>query len=287
MRLQPRLFGVEGTRLKPRIPVRIMPKPLAPPKPKLSWRLGVRLVAWASIAAGLAWGGREVNSFLLRDPRFQFACGENEPACADLEIRGAVYANRARIQNVFAPDFNASVFGMPLAERRRRLLAVDWVSTASISRVWPHGIAVTVTERTPVAFAKLPIAGTARYRFSLIDSEGVLLSIPPRVRFHLPVLSGVREEQTEADRRARVKAMQHLLEDLGPEAKDISEINAASTLEMRLIAEIDGHAVELWIGDQHYRARYRHFVNNYEEIRKHSEQASVFDLRLDDRILAK
>ena len=264
-----------------------MPKPVAPSKPKLNWRLGVRLVAWASILAGLAWGAREVNSFLLRDPRFQFACGENEPTCGNLEIRGAVYANRARIQNVFAPDFGASVFSMPLAERRRRLLAVDWVNTASISRVWPHGIAVTVTERVPVAFAKLPIAGTSRYRFSLIDSEGVLLSIPPRVRFRLPVLSGVMEEQTEADRRVRVKAMQHLLDDLGPQAKDISEINAASALEMRLIADIDGHAVELWIGDRHYRSRYQHFVNNYEEIRKHSDQASVFDLRLDDRILAK
>ena len=265
-----------------------MPKPLAPPpKSKLNWQLGVRLVAWAILVAGLAWGGREVNSFLLRDPHFQFACAENEPACANLEIRGAVYSSRARITNVFAPDFGASVFSMPLSERRRRLLAVDWVSTASISRVWPHGIAVTVTERTPVAFAKLPIASTSRYRFSLIDSDGVLLSIPPRVRFHLPVLSGVTEEQTEADRRVRVKPMQHLLEDLGSQAKDISEINAASTLEMRLIAEIDGRAVELWIGDQHYRARYQHFVNNYEEIRKHSDQASVFDLRLDDRILAK
>src|SRR5580700_9930859 len=115
-----------------------MPTPIPPPKPKWHWRRVVRLAAWASIAAGLAWGGREVNSFLLRDPRFQFACADTEPACANLEIRGAVYANRARILNVFAPDFNASVFGMPLAERRRRLLAVDWVSTASISRVWPH-----------------------------------------------------------------------------------------------------------------------------------------------------
>ena len=263
-----------------------MPKALAPPKPKLNWRMGIRLVAWASLVAGLAWGGREVNSFLLRDPHFQFACGTDE-ACGNLEIRGAVYASRARLQSVFAPDFGASVFSIPLAERRRRLLAVDWVSTASVSRIWPRGIAVTITERSPLAFAKLAIAGTARYRFSLIDGDGVLLSIPPRVRFRLPVLSGVTEEQTEADRRVRVKAMQHLLDDLGPQAKDISEINAASTLDLRVIAEIDGQAVELWIGDQHYRSRYRHFVSNYDEIRKHSDQASVFDLRLDDRILAK
>jgi len=249
--------------------------------------MGARLVAWAGIVAGLAWGSREVNSFLLRDPRFQFACGANDPACANLEIRGAVYASRARIQNVFAPDFGASVFSMPLAERRRRLLAVDWVSTASISRIWPHGILVTVTERSPVAFAKLPIAGTARYRFSLIDSQGVLLSIPPRVRFRLPVLSGVMEEQTETDRSLRVRAMQHLLDDLGPQAKDISEINATSTLDMRVIAEIDGHAVELWMGDQHFRSRYRHFLSSYEEIRKHSDQANVFDLTLYHRIFAK
>ncbi len=137
-----------------------MPKPLAPPKPKLNWRLAVRLIAWAIPVAGLAWGGREVNSFLLRDPHFQFACGDKEPACADLEIRGAVYASRARIVNVFAPDFGASVFRIPLPERRRRLLAVDWVKTASISRIWPHGIVVTVTERNPVAFAKLPITRT-------------------------------------------------------------------------------------------------------------------------------
>jgi cell division septal protein FtsQ len=264
-----------------------MPKPLAPPKPKLNWRLGVRLAAWAVLAAGLAWAGREVNSFLLRDPRFQFTCGGKETDCANLEIRGVVYTSKARVQNVFSPDFGASVFKLPLAERRRRLLAVDWVKTASISRIWPHGIVVAVTERSPVAFAKLPIAGTARYRFSLIDSDGVLLSIPPRVRFRLPVLSGVMEEQTEADRSVRVKAMQHLLDDLGPQGKDISEVNAASTLDMRVITAIDGHAVELRIGDQHYRTRYMHFVNSYEEIRKHSEQSSLFDLRLDDRILAR
>jgi cell division protein FtsQ len=249
--------------------------------------MGLRVIAWTAIAAGVAWGSKEVNWFLLRDARFQLACADSEPSCANLEIRGIVYANRARIQNVFTLDFGGSVFNIPLAERRRRLLAVDWVSTASISRVWPNKIVVTVTERHPAAFAKLAIAGSARYRFALIDSEGVLLAIPPRVRFRLPVLSGVTEEQTEADRRLRVKAMQHLLDDLGPQAKDISEINAASTLDMRLITEIDKHAVELWIGDQHYRSRYQHFVSNYEEIRKHSEQASVFDLRLDDRILAK
>lgn len=264
-----------------------MPRPIPPPKPKLTWRRAAGLLVWAVIVAGIAWGGKSVNSFLLHDPRFELECPPATPSCANLEIHGAVYASPARIQSVFARDFGASVFNIPLAERRRRLLAVDWVNSASVSRVWPSRIVVNVTERTPVAFAKLPIGGSTRYRFSLVDRDGVLLSIPPRVRFPLPVMSGITEEQTEADRAVRVRAMQHLLDDLGPQAKDISEINASSTLDMRLITEIDGHAVELLIGDQHYRSRYMHFLSHYEEIRKHSEQATVFDLRLDDRISAR
>lgn len=263
-----------------------MPRPLPPPKPRVNWRLGVRVLAWAAIAAGAAWGAKQVNSFLVTDPRFQLSCGDHQPSCANLEIRGAVYTSKGRIQNVFASDFGSSVYKIPLAERRRRLLAVDWVSTASISRLWPNKLVVTITERRPAAFAKLPV-GAGRYRFELIDADGVLLSVPPRVRFHLPVLSGVNEDQTERDRQLRVAAMQHLLDDLGPDAKQISEVNAASTVDMRVITEVDHHAVELWVGDQHFRSRYRHFVDSYDEIRRHQEQASVFDLRLDDRILAR
>lgn len=264
-----------------------MPRPLPPSQSKLTWRRAARVIVWTVIVAGVAFGAKTVNSFLLHDPRFELECPAGKASCADLEIHGAVYASPARIQSVFAEDFGTSVFHIPLAERRRRLLAVDWVNSASLSRVWPSRIVVNITERAPVAFAKLPIAGSARYRFSLIDLDGVLLSIPPRVRFHLPVMSGLTEEQTEADRGVRVRAMQHLLDDLGPQAKDISEINASNTLDMRVITEIDGHAVELLMGDQHYRSRYLHFLSHYEEIRRHSEQATVFDLRLDDRISAR
>jgi cell division septal protein FtsQ len=264
-----------------------MPKLIPTPKTKLNWRMGLRLLVWSAVLASVAWGSREVTSFLQHDPRFDFECNSAVSICPNLEIHGAIYANRARIQSVLVPDFGASVFSIPLAERRRRLLAIDWVSTASIARVWPGSIVLNITERTPVAFAKLPIAGSAHYRFSLIDKDGVLLSIPPRVRFHLPVLSGVTEEQSEADRGLRVKAMQHLLDDLGPRSKEISEINAANIIDMRLIAERDNRAVELWVGDQHYRARYMNFLNHYDEIRKHSNDATIFDLRLDDRILAR
>jgi cell division protein FtsQ len=264
-----------------------VPKPPAPPKPKFSWRTALRIAVWLSVFAGLAWGASEAHSFLLRDPRFELRCDPAERTCASLEIRGAVYASRYRIAQVFAPDFGQSVFHIPLAERRRHLLAIDWVRAASVTRIWPDQIVVTVTERRPVAFAKLPIAGTGRYWLGLVDDDGVLLSVPPHVRFHLPMLSGISEQQTDEERRARVKTMERLLDDLGSNARGISEINVGALDNVRVISDLDGRALELWIGDREYRSRYMNFVNHYGEIRSHSEQARVFDLRMDDRILAR
>jgi cell division protein FtsQ len=252
-----------------------VPKTAPPPKPKFNARLWLRVALWSGIFASAAYGGREVRSFLLSDPRFELA---------NLDVRGAVYSNRARLEGVFAPDLRHSVFNIPLAERRRHLLAIDWVRTASIERVWPNRIVVTIAERRPVAFAKMPIAGSPRHWLTLIDADGILLSIPPKVRFRLPVLSGVTEDQTDEERRVRVESMEHLLADLGPQAKDISEINAASAQDMRVIADVDGLGLELWLGDQRFRSRYMNFLSHYEEIKGHAENARVFDLRMDDRI---
>src|SRR5436305_3455004 len=144
-----------------------MPRKPEPPKPARSkWLLWSRILVWSAAFASVAWGGKEVHSFLLRDPRFRL---EN------LEIHGAQYTSPARVQSAFSPDFDKSVFQIPLAERRRHLLAIDWVRTASVTRVWPNRLIVTVTERKPVAFAKLPIAGSVRHWMALIDADGVLL----------------------------------------------------------------------------------------------------------------
>jgi cell division protein FtsQ len=266
-----------------------MPKAV-PPK-RLNWRLVLAIIAGFLLFVSTALATRRVQSLLLANGRFfldtNFTAG-GTGSSADvpgIRVEGNRYTSRDRIVLVFAPDINKSIFHIPLAERRRRLLAIDWIEDASVLRVWPNQVIVKVRERRPVAFAKLPIGVAGQFRYMLIDAQGVLLSVP-RQRFDFPVLTGVTEDQPEPERCKRVIAMQQLLRQLGPVAsRMISDINVANPLDLRISARISGHDLELWLGDRNFLARFQNFNNHFDEILRQADGASVYDLRLDDRIM--
>jgi cell division protein FtsQ len=221
--------------------------------------------------------GLKVRQFVLSDPQFTLSREHKDT----LTIQGMNFTSRSKVLRVFSSDFGHSVFSVPLAERRRRLLAIDWVEDASVSRIWPDRLVVRIHERTPVAFVFF------RSGVLLIDSRGVLLDPPAQAQFAFPVLSGVREEETEDQRRERVRCLARVQEDLGYMAKDISEVNASDPDNIRIVAQIEHRTVELIMGDSNFGRRYQNFLSHYPEIEKHSPNAKRFDLRLDDRITAE
>jgi cell division protein FtsQ len=251
--------------------------------PRIRWRLWFSIAALLAVCASTAMAALKLRQFVTRDARFTLS-RERRDAIAVIGLR---YASLAKVQRVFAVDFDHSVFSIPLDERRRRLLAVDWVENASVSRLWPDRLAVRIQERKPVAFVLLHSS------VLLIDAHGVLLEPPPRAQFTFPVLSGIREDEAlprpEADaaRLARVRALLRVEEDLGYMAKDVSEVNAANPENIRILAQVDNRPVELILGNTDFGRRYQNFVSHYPEILKTSPAAKVFDLRLDGRITAK
>lgn len=247
----------------------------------IRWRLWLGIGLAACVCVSTAMAALKVREYATTDPQFKLSRYQKD----SLVIDGVRYASRSKIQHAFAQDFDRSIFSVPLAERRRRLLAEDWVEDAAISRIWPDRLVVRIRERTPVAFVYF------RAGILLIDSQGILLEPPSLqgepVHFTFPVLSGVREEEPEEQRAERVQAMLRLQEDLGYMAKDISEVNAADLENLRVIAKVDNRAVELIMGDGNFGRRYQNFVSHYPEISKQSPDVKTFDLRLDDRITAK
>jgi cell division protein FtsQ len=248
-----------------------------------SWRIWATAFGWLAVCVSTAIAARKVEHFVSTDPQFTFSTQRRDA----IGIAGVKYASRWSVARVFAPDSGRSIYLMPLAERRRRLLAIDWVEDASVSRLWPNRILVRIAERKPVAFVKLVAEKARASRLALIDAEGVLLEPPSSARFTFPILLGVSDQQREPERRTRVAAMQRLLEELGPLAKDVSEINAANTEDMRVVAQVDGHTMELELGDSGFARRFQHFVNHYPEVKRRTPYATSFDLRLENSIITK
>ncbi len=256
------------------------------------WRTGVRyallsLLLLATMAAALFLWSR-ADAFLAEDVRFRLAEPSKETGeSTALRIEGAVYAPRQKIVEAFAIDYGRSIYLLPLAERRRNLMAIDWVKDATVSRLWPDRLAVRIVERKPVAFIQMSPSGqNAANEVALIDAEGVILSQPERARFTLPVLTGIRREQSENMRRERVRAAVRLVDSLGDLASRISEIDVSDPGNVKIVQPAEGQVVMLMLGDRNYLARLRNFLRHYPEILRRLPGARSFDLRLDNRITA-
>jgi cell division protein FtsQ len=258
-----------------------VPKPAEKKPRRFRARTWLAIGAFLTVFVSTALAARTIEGFLTHDPRF-FLNAPTYRVNDGISILGATNTSLGSVQQVFTQDYGRSVYDIPIAERRRRLLAVDWIQDASVSRVWPNRIIVRVHERKPVAFVNVPHESVL-----LVDAEGVLLSPPPRANFELPVLSGVWIAQSEPERKVRVQAALRLLDDLGPASSSVSEVNATSPDDLRVMADIDGKTYDLWLGDTNFGSRFHNFTEHLADLRAGSPNAKVFDLRIDDRITAR
>jgi len=254
-----------------------MPKETKKAPPVNRWKIWLAAGGIVLATVSSAFAALRVRQFALTDPQFKLS-SEHKGA---IQIYGLTYASGPKIARVFAADFEHSIFLVPLAERRRRMLAVDWVEDATVSRIWPDRLVIRVRERKPLAFVFF------RSGVLLIDSRGVLLEPPPQAQFTFPVLSGVRETETESQRRERVRCLLRVQEELGDAAKDLSEVNATDVNNVRIVVQVEHTAVDLNLGDHDFGDRFRNFVKHFPDIQRTSPNARTFDLRLDDRIMAE
>lgn len=238
-------------------------------------RLIATFVTAAVVLSAALFALHLIEQFLIMDPRF--ALGEPGDE-SSLQISGAAHASRPAIQKIFADDEGASVYLIPLAERRDAVRDIPWVREASVARVWPNRVIVRVQERTPVAFVRLNSS-----RFGLIDAEGVILP-PATDRFKLPVLAGVRASDAVVARRQGVQRMLRLTAELGDATANISEIDVSDGDNLKVSQPYDGRFLTLLLGDRNFKARYGNFLSHYSQIQQRLPGAAVLDLRLEDRI---
>lgn len=261
------------------------------PRPSLfdSFRWG-RVALWTGVGmtvlVGSLFGWHRTEEFLIRDDRFRLAEPQDFAGLSpSLQVEGVHYASASQIRHVFAPDFGRSLYLVPVNARRKDLLAIDWVEAATVSRVWPNTVKVSVMERRPVAFIQLPPRRKGGLsEFALIDKDGYILRPRVAARFTLPVIKGIRETEERTDRRARVRRVISMLQSLGTLASHISEVDVSDPNNLIVAQHMDDRVLNLMIGDENFSTRMSNFINNYNEIKSKRPDAVNFDLRVDNMI---
>ena len=251
----------------------------------LTIRRGLIIATVASIAlVALLWGAIQLEHFLIRDPQFTLASppdpGEASPA---VEIMGVAHSARDNVASMFEKDYGRSIYLMPLRQRRDELLRLQWVKDARVTRVWPNRLQIRITEREPAAFVQLP----GETELPLIDTDGFILRQEIQESLNLPILTGVTRQQSDDERRVRVRRLRKLMNDSGELSAKISEVDATDPDNLKVMQDAGGKAVTLIIGNRYFKRRLEKFRQNADDLLRRDPSKTTFDLRIDGSIYAR
>jgi cell division protein FtsQ len=267
-----------------RVPIR---RSAIPKKAASQLKIAGAMAAVVIVCGGLtAWA----YSYGIRSWRFRIDSSDA------VEISGVHNASRAHVMEVAGADIGRNVFFVPLDERKKQLEQIPWVESASVMRLLPNRISVTIQERTPVAFAQI---GS---RSSLIDSNGVVMGMPAdrKTRYSFPVIRGITETEALSSRAAAMKIYNRLVGELDPADGDsagaatsgttnyvrqLSEVDLSDPEDVKVTANDPGGTVVVHLGSQDFLARYKLYVNHLAEWRQQFPSVQSVDLRYEGQVI--
>ena len=197
-------------------------------------------------------------SFLLHDSRFMIA------SQSAIEIQGNKHLTRGQLLDIFGDDVDRNIFRISLSDRQAELEQLPWVSHATVMRLLPGRIRVSVAERTPAAFVR---QGS---RIGLVDTNGVLLDMAPsgtaaqtEPHYSFPVITGISANDPASTRAARMKIYERFTADLDSSGEKISEalseVDLSNPEDVKALIPANSSEILVHFGDDHFLERYRRF----------------------------
>ena len=183
-----------------------------------------------------------------------------------------------RGQNILAAD---------LDHWQETLLASPWVERATIRRVLPSTVEITVHERQPMGVGRI---GTAMY---LIDSRGVIIDEygPAYADIDLPIIDGLGSSPQDGGSivdAARAEFAARVIAALGarPELQQmVSQLDVSNLHDAVVI--LDGDPALLRLGDADFAARLQQYVDLAPALRERVAAVDYVDLRFDERLYVR
>jgi cell division protein FtsQ len=240
--------------------------------------VGALLVLGSLIASGLA-----LKTFLGRDSRFRIAGASN------IQAAGLAQVTRADLLPVFGEDIGRNIFFVPLSERRKQLEQIPWVQSATVMRLLPDQLRVSIVERQPVAFLR------QGQHIELVDPNGILLSMPAAAmaqhHYSFPVVTGINASDSAASRKERMAVYTRMIGELDANkqnlSEQVSEIDLSDPEDARILMPEQGADILAHLGDDHFLDRYQRYKAHIAEWRQQYPKLAAVDLRYDEQVVLK
>jgi len=268
--------------------------------PKTLWGRIVAFFALLLLAGAGVVAALYARNFVLHDEHFLV------PSADSIQIDGNSRLTRAQLLSVFGEDVERNVFNIPLTQRRAQLESLPWVEHATVMRLLPNRIRVSIVERTPVAFVR---QGS---EVGLVDSNGVLLNLPgpdlsgtdldeassqqanarDLARYSFPVLTGISAADPLSTRTARMKIYLNFIATLDSTGEQIShqlsEVDVTSPEDVKAIipdTAAGGADVLVHFGDGRFLERYRLYEQHLAEWRTQYPKLASADMRYERQVV--
>jgi cell division protein FtsQ len=249
--------------------------------PATKWgRIFAGCVLLVCIGVGVA-GYLMARSYLLHDERFVI------PSSASIEFEGNAHVTRAQLLGIFGGDVERNIFTVSLDERRAQLERLPWVAHATVMRLLPNRMRVSIVERTPVAFVR---QGS---HIGLVDANGVLLDLPvdakSREHYSFPVVTGITGNDPVSTRAARMKIFGRFTSELDGSgekiSEELSEVDLSNPEDVQAL--IPDHSTEILVhfGEDNFLERYRRFKEHLPEWRTLYPRLSSVDMRYEQQVV--
>jgi cell division protein FtsQ len=260
-----------------------------------TWPFYRRVMMWAAAGAAIITAGVFVARFALYSPRVLLLKPDQ------IEVTGNHIVTREAVLQQFVHDRGRSVMRISLDARSSQLQQLPWVEQASVQRILPNSIRVTLTERTPIAFVRNSA------ELALIDAHGVLLDRPDGEDLQFPIVTGLSENMPLEEREKRMQTYQEFMKDIdlvgfassekerntgikAHPSEKVSELDLANPKDLRVVMSglagpNDSQTVTVHFGQSDFTGKFKMLVENFAQWQASSGRVLSIDLQYSRQVV--
>lgn len=204
-----------------------------------------------------------------------------------MTVRGNQRLSNGEVLSLVEGLRGQNILSVKLDDWQKKLLVSPWVQSATIRRVLPATVEISVQERRPMGIGRL---GTAMY---LIDADGVIIDEygPSYADIDLPIIDGLASSPADGGSIidvARAEFAARVINAIAarPEmAKRVSQLDVSDLHDA--VAILDGDAAMLRLGDGDFVARLQQYLDLAPALRERLADIDYVDLRFDERLYVR